>query len=113
MKIAARSLDSIEFSNGFGRAEATSDEQLAFKQKERELANYTRKVKNLFATMDQSGDGVINFEEFAKLVKSPMLQFLLSQWLGELHVLACACHWDATRLDLEYHDLLSLFAAGR
>lgn len=70
---------------------ATSDEQLAFKQKERELASYTRKVKNLFATMDQSGDGVINFEEFSKLVQSPMLQFLLSQ------------------LDLEYHDLLSLF----
>eukprot|EP00913_Durusdinium_trenchii_P021515 g20217.t1 len=67
------------------------DEELAFKQKERELASYTRKVKNLFATMDQSGDGVINFEEFSKLVQSPMLQFLLSQ------------------LDLEYHDLLSLF----
>ncbi|CAK8992434.1 unnamed protein product [Durusdinium trenchii] len=70
---------------------ATSDEELAFKQKERELASYTRKVKNLFATMDQSGDCVINFEEFSKLVQSPMLQFLLSQ------------------LDLEYHDLLSLF----
>lgn len=70
---------------------ATSDEQLAFKKKEQELASYTRKVKNLFATMDQSGDGVINFEEFSKLVQSPMLQFLLSQ------------------LDLEYHDLLSLF----
>jgi len=70
---------------------ATSDEQLAFKQKERELAKYTQKVKNLFATMDASGDGVINFDEFSKLVQSPMLQFLLSQ------------------LDLEYHDLLSLF----
>ncbi|CAL1152604.1 unnamed protein product [Cladocopium goreaui] len=61
---------------------ATSDEQLAFKKKEQELASYTRKVKNLFATMDQSGDGVINFEEFSKLVQSPMLQFLLSQCLG-------------------------------
>lgn len=127
--------------------EATSDEQLAFKKKEQELASYTRKagrprpqasnhefpnacqvelhivlfacgsvrrssymncvfplpeinrccckpsmahqikriadqVKNFFATMDQSGDGVINFEEFSKLVQSPMLQFLLSQCLG-------------------------------
>lgn len=70
---------------------ASSDEELAFKQKERELASYTRKVKKLFQTMDQSGDGAINFDEFSKLVKSPMLQFLLSQ------------------LDLEYHDLLSLF----
>ncbi|CAJ1421749.1 unnamed protein product [Effrenium voratum] len=70
---------------------ASTDEQLAFKQKERELASYTRKVKKLFQTMDVSGDGTINFEEFSKLVQSPMLQFLLSQ------------------LDLEYHDLLSLF----
>mmetsp|Transcript_28529 Transcript_28529/g.66111 ORF Transcript_28529/g.66111 Transcript_28529/m.66111 type:complete len:617 (+) Transcript_28529:53-1903(+) len=70
---------------------ASSDEELAFKQKEKELASYTRKVKKLFQTMDQSGDGSINFEEFSKLVQSPMLQFLLSQ------------------LDLEYHDLLSLF----
>mmetsp|Transcript_71626 Transcript_71626/g.167721 ORF Transcript_71626/g.167721 Transcript_71626/m.167721 type:complete len:295 (+) Transcript_71626:2-886(+) len=70
---------------------ASSDEELAFKQKERDTNLYTRKVKKLFQTMDSSGDGTINREEFAKLVNSPMLKFWMSQ------------------LELEYHDLLSLF----
>lgn len=70
---------------------ASSDEELAFKQKERDVALYTRKVKKLFMTMDSSGDGTINKEEFAKLVNSPMLKF----WMGQL--------------ELEYHDLMSLF----
>jgi len=70
---------------------ASSDEELAFKQKERDVALYTRKVKKLFQSMDSSGDGSINKEEFAKLVNSPMLKF----WMGQL--------------ELEYHDLMSLF----
>ncbi|CAJ1351664.1 unnamed protein product [Effrenium voratum] len=70
---------------------ASSDEELAFKQKEKDIAMYTRKVKKLFQTMDQSGDGSLNLAEFAKLVKSPKLKFWMSQ------------------LELEYHDLLSLF----
>eukprot|EP00435_Cladocopium_sp_Y103_P065467 s270_g27.t1 len=70
---------------------ASSDEELAFKQKERDVALYTRKVKKLFMTMDSSGDGTINKEEFSKLVNSPMLKF----WMGQL--------------ELEYHDLMSLF----
>eukprot|EP00434_Breviolum_minutum_P000084 symbB.v1.2.000072.t1/scaffold2.1/size812218/26 len=70
---------------------ASSDEELAFKQKERDGVIYTRKVKKLFQTMDSSGDGTINKEEFAKLVNSPMLKF----WMGQL--------------ELEYHDLMSLF----
>ncbi|CAE7510699.1 Catsper1 [Symbiodinium natans] len=41
--------------------------------------------------MDSSGDGAINFDEFSKLVASPKLKFWMSQ------------------LELEYHDLLSLF----
>ncbi|CAJ1388883.1 unnamed protein product [Effrenium voratum] len=70
---------------------ASSDEELAFKQKQKDMATYTRKVKRLFQTIDISGDGAINLEEFAKLVSSPKLQF----WMGQL--------------ELEYHDLLSLF----
>jgi len=70
---------------------ASSDEELAFKQKERDIAMYTRKVRRLFKEMDVSGDGVINYEEFSTLVKSPMLKFWMSQ------------------LELEYHDLMSLF----
>eukprot|EP00438_Fugacium_kawagutii_P019746 Skav227352 [mRNA] locus=scaffold1665:123639:126939:+ [translate_table: standard] len=70
---------------------ASSDEELAFKQKEKDIHAYTRKVKKLFQTMDASGDGAINLQEFSKLVKSPKLKFWMSQ------------------LDLEYHDLLSLF----
>ncbi|CAE7250780.1 CACNA1A [Symbiodinium natans] len=70
---------------------ATSDEELAFKQKEKDIAVYNRKVRKLFQTIDASGDGAINLEEFEKLVKSPKLKFWMSQ------------------LELEYHDLLSLF----
>lgn len=70
---------------------ASSDEDLAFKQKEKDVAMYTRKVKKLFQTIDVSGDGTINIEEFAKLVQSPKMKFWMSQ------------------LELEYHDLLSLF----
>ncbi|CAK9101749.1 Sodium channel protein [Durusdinium trenchii] len=70
---------------------ASSDEDLAFKQKQKDMATYTKKVKKLFSTIDYSGDGSINLEEFSKLVKSPKLQFWMSQ------------------LELEYHDLLSLF----
>mmetsp|Transcript_7785 Transcript_7785/g.17968 ORF Transcript_7785/g.17968 Transcript_7785/m.17968 type:complete len:629 (+) Transcript_7785:68-1954(+) len=70
---------------------ASSDEEIAFKQKEKDIATYTRKVKKLFQTMDASGDGAINLTEFAKLVQSPKLKF----WMGQL--------------ELEYHDLLSLF----
>jgi len=70
---------------------ASSDEELAFKQKEKDAQMYVRKVRKLFQTIDDSGDGAINLEEFAKLVQSPKLQFWMSQ------------------LELEYHDLLSLF----
>ncbi|CAE7233665.1 NaCP60E [Symbiodinium natans] len=70
---------------------ASSDEDLAFKQKEKDVAMYTRKVKKLFQTIDLSGDGTINLHEFAKLVQSPKLKFWMSQ------------------LELEYHDLMSLF----
>lgn len=70
---------------------ASSDEDLAFRQKQKDIAAYTRKVRKLFQTMDQSGDGTLNLEEFAKLVTNPKLKFWMSQ------------------LELEYHDLMSLF----
>jgi len=70
---------------------ASSDEELAFKQKEKEIQAYTRKVKKLFLAMDASGDGNINLQEFSKLVESPKLKFWMDQ------------------LELEYFDLLSLF----
>ncbi|CAE7527122.1 Cacna1h [Symbiodinium pilosum] len=70
---------------------ANSDEELAYRQKEKEIQSYTRKVRKLFQSMDDSGDGALNLEEFSKLVTSPKLSFWMSQ------------------LELEYHDLLSLF----
>ncbi|CAK9003474.1 unnamed protein product [Durusdinium trenchii] len=70
---------------------ASSDEELAFRQKEREVQAYNRKVLKLFQSIDHSGDGAISLEEFEKLVQSPKLKFWMSQ------------------LELEYHDLLSLF----
>eukprot|EP00913_Durusdinium_trenchii_P004930 g4577.t1 len=71
---------------------ASSDEELAFKQKERDVALYTRKVRKLFQSMDDSGDGALNLEEFAKLANSPKLKFWMSQ------------------LELEYHDGLITLA---
>ena len=70
---------------------ANTDEEIAFKQKEKDMAQYARKVKSLFHQVDSSGDGTLNLEEFAKLVSSPKLKFWMAQ------------------LELEYHDLLSLF----
>jgi len=70
---------------------ASSDDDLAFRQKERDIQAYNRKVKKLFQSIDGSGDGAISLDEFTKLVQSPKLKFWMSQ------------------LELEYHDLLSLF----
>eukprot|EP00913_Durusdinium_trenchii_P018294 g17187.t1 len=87
---------------------ASSDEELAYKQRQKEIALYTKKARRLFQNMDstlgrralpvrvvtrrvETGDGAINLEEFSKLVQSPKLKFWMSQ------------------LELEYHDLLSLF----
>ncbi|CAE7352898.1 unnamed protein product [Symbiodinium sp. CCMP2456] len=70
---------------------ASSDEELAFRQKEKDIMLYNRKVKKLFQSIDSSGDGNINLEEFEKLVQSPKLRFWMAQ------------------LELEYHDLMSLF----
>ena len=58
---------------------ASSDEDLAFRQKQKDIANYTRKVRKLFQTMDSGGDGTINLEEFSKLVTNPKLNFWMSQ----------------------------------
>eukprot|EP00913_Durusdinium_trenchii_P020487 g19246.t1 len=41
---------------------ASSDEDLAFKQKQKDMATYTKKVKKLFSTIDYSGDGSINLD---------------------------------------------------
>eukprot|EP00438_Fugacium_kawagutii_P030807 Skav229497 [mRNA] locus=scaffold2455:72877:77214:- [translate_table: standard] len=73
---------------------ASSDEELAFRQKERDKALRFACTAGRFpggSVGDFSGDGSISIEEFAKLVASPKLQFWISQ------------------LELEYHDLLSLF----
>eukprot|EP00930_Biecheleria_cincta_P001177 TRINITY_DN102344_c0_g1_i1.p1 TRINITY_DN102344_c0_g1~~TRINITY_DN102344_c0_g1_i1.p1 ORF type:complete len:677 (-),score=119.31 TRINITY_DN102344_c0_g1_i1:514-2511(-) len=70
---------------------ASSDEELQFRQKQIEVDKYTRKVRQFFKTIDESGDGAITFDEFSQLVESPKLKFWVSQ------------------LELEYHDLLSLF----
>lgn len=70
---------------------AVMDEDLAYKQRQKEIDLYTKKVRTLFQGLDSTGDGAINLEEFSKLVKSDKLAFWMSQ------------------LELEYHDLLQLF----
>ncbi|CAE8614705.1 unnamed protein product [Polarella glacialis] len=70
---------------------ASSDEELSFKQRQKDQVKYAQKVKKLFQSMDVSDDGLITFDEFALLVEDPKLKF----WMGQL--------------ELEYHDLLGLF----
>ncbi|CAE8628400.1 unnamed protein product [Polarella glacialis] len=70
---------------------ASADEELSFKQKQKDQVKYTQKVKKLFESVDVSSDGLITFDEFAVLVDNPRLKF----WMGQL--------------ELEYHDLLGLF----
>ncbi|CAE8681955.1 unnamed protein product [Polarella glacialis] len=70
---------------------ATSDEELSFKQKQKDQTKYAAKVKQLFKSVDVSSDGQITFDEFSALVENPKLKF----WMGQL--------------ELEYHDLLGLF----
>ncbi|CAE7032049.1 Scn2a [Symbiodinium natans] len=70
---------------------ASNDEDLAFKQKQKDWDWYSKKVRRLFGAIDTSGDGSITFDEFSNLVQSPKLKFWMSQ------------------LELEYHDLLGLF----
>ncbi|CAE8700050.1 unnamed protein product [Polarella glacialis] len=70
---------------------AAADEELSFKQKQKDQVKYTQKVKKLFESVDVSSNGLITFDEFAALVESPKLKF----WMGQL--------------ELEYHDMLGLF----
>jgi len=70
---------------------AANDEDLAFKQKQKDWALYTKKVQRLFSAMDTSEDGMVTLDEFAQLIESPKLRFWMSQ------------------LELDYHDLLGLF----
>eukprot|EP00913_Durusdinium_trenchii_P005732 g5347.t1 len=46
-----------------GFAEACLKEDLAFRQKEKDVASYTRKLRHVFQTMDTGGDGTINYED--------------------------------------------------
>ncbi|CAE8609945.1 unnamed protein product [Polarella glacialis] len=70
---------------------ASADDELPFKQKQKDQVKYTQKVKSLFQSVDVSSDGTISFDEFALLVETPKLKFWMDQ------------------LELEYHDMLGLF----
>ncbi|CAK9114660.1 Uncharacterized protein SCF082_LOCUS53097, partial [Durusdinium trenchii] len=84
---------------------ASSDEELAFRQKERDKATYTRKVKKLFQAMDFSGDGSISIDEFAKLVASPKLQFWISHWEGAARLRGSAKALDVWRMETKVEVL--------
>eukprot|EP00931_Biecheleriopsis_adriatica_P017694 TRINITY_DN12595_c0_g2_i1.p1 TRINITY_DN12595_c0_g2~~TRINITY_DN12595_c0_g2_i1.p1 ORF type:complete len:621 (+),score=147.68 TRINITY_DN12595_c0_g2_i1:41-1903(+) len=70
---------------------AHSDEELAFKVREKEKRKYSSMLKRVFMLADESGDGFVTFDEFSALLDSPKLRF----WMGEL--------------ELEYHDMMGLF----
>merc|ERR1719183_2069915 len=48
------------------------------RRKKKAIAMHTHKIKNLFETLDTSGDGEINYEEFQVIATCPAMNHWLS-----------------------------------
>ncbi|CAK9052560.1 unnamed protein product [Durusdinium trenchii] len=70
---------------------ASADEDIVANEKAKAQAAYTRRVNALFSEADTSGDGMLDLEEFLRLLDNPQLQV----WL---HM-----------LELDTPDLMGLF----
>jgi len=70
---------------------AQQDVELGIRQKEKQLANYTAKLRKLFERADTSGDGTLDLKEFVKVFEDKRLKFWMSH------------------LELDTTDLVSLF----
>jgi len=57
---------------------AASDDKLMMRQKERDRALHTRKMRTLFAAADESGDGFIDRSEFVEIMEVPEVRTWLA-----------------------------------
>ncbi|CAE7190439.1 SCN11A, partial [Symbiodinium pilosum] len=57
---------------------ASSDDNVMMRQKERDLRLHTKKMQTLFDAADESGDGVIDIDEFRKIFELPEIRTWLS-----------------------------------
>ncbi|CAE7241336.1 SCN11A [Symbiodinium sp. CCMP2592] len=57
---------------------ASSDDNVMMRQKERDLRLHTKKMKTLFEAADESGDGVIDLDEFRKIFELEEIRTWLS-----------------------------------
>merc|ERR1712014_513914 len=66
---------------------------MGYMQRQRYMRKYHKLLQDFFAKLDQSGDGVVDLDEFDILLRDgdPMMKFWLSQ------------------LEIDYHDLHGLF----
>mmetsp|Transcript_33902 Transcript_33902/g.81275 ORF Transcript_33902/g.81275 Transcript_33902/m.81275 type:complete len:664 (-) Transcript_33902:48-2039(-) len=70
---------------------AADDHDLFMQQQTRNAEAYARKIKDVFAKLDTSGEGVIFMDEFVEILNTPTMSHFM------------------TKLELESTDLLSLF----
>jgi len=57
---------------------AASDDKLMMRQKERDRMLHTKKMRTLFAAADESGDGVLDQDEFREIMNSPDIRMWLA-----------------------------------
>merc|ERR1719210_2351035 len=57
---------------------ATSDDNIMIRHKQRALKLHTQKMQNLFEAADESGDGLVDLEEFKVVMESPEVKIWLS-----------------------------------
>lgn len=57
---------------------AASDDKLMMRQKERDRMLHTKKMRTLFAAADESGDGVLDQDEFREIMTSPDIRMWLA-----------------------------------
>lgn len=69
---------------GVPRKTASSDEELAFKQKERDIALYTRKVRKLFQSMDDAWTGYM--QQRWMLISEDLRSVLFFPVIFQVHI---------------------------
>eukprot|EP00747_Dinoflagellata_sp_TGD_P218919 gnl/TRDRNA2_/TRDRNA2_91106_c0_seq1.p1 gnl/TRDRNA2_/TRDRNA2_91106_c0~~gnl/TRDRNA2_/TRDRNA2_91106_c0_seq1.p1 ORF type:complete len:353 (+),score=68.20 gnl/TRDRNA2_/TRDRNA2_91106_c0_seq1:155-1060(+) len=61
---------------------ATGDDEIAIRAKQRAKGEYLRKLRDVFQELDDSGDGILVWEEFEQLLSDD----LLTSWLSTLEI---------------------------
>merc|ERR1712151_633363 len=57
---------------------AQANEEIVLQAKNKEKQSYIKRVKKMFNTLDESGDGFVSWDEFKPLLTDPSLRLMLS-----------------------------------